>query len=238
MNDQELDILMQRVLLDAIKRDEQSRVETTVTFSPTRKYQRSIAAMLRNPTAWAKKRTRPLWKSVLQRAAVILLVVSLGFGSVMAISPTVRAAVVQWITEWYEEHITYRYAGEEIAGAMPQYEIMALPEGYVESCRIELPNIVSIEYLRENDETNTGISLTYTYMQDGSASDFLAEGAEVIPIIVNGLSGQLILMSNSELSNNTVTWIDGENNIQFEVSAFMGREDILHIAESVILVKR
>lgn len=238
MNDQGLDALMQRALLDAIRREEQSRAETTVTFSPTRKYQRSIAAMLRNPTAWAKKRTRPLWKSVLQRAAVILLVVSLGFGSVMAISPTVRAAVVQWITEWYEEHITYRYAGEEIAGAMPQYEIMALPEGYVESCRIELPNIVSIEYLRENDETNTGISLTYTYMQDGSASDFLAEGAEVIPIIVNGLNGQLILNSDVGSSNSTVTWIDGEMHIQFEVSSFMEKKGILHIAESVSLVEK
>lgn len=238
MNDQELDALMQRVLLDAIKRDEQSRVETTVAFSPTRKYQRSIAAMLQDPTAWAKKRARPLWKSVIQRAAVILLVASLGFGSIMAISPTVRAAVVQWITEWYEEHITYRYAGEEITGAMPQYEIMDLPEGYVESRRIELPNMVSIEYLRENGETNTGISLTYTYMQDGSASDFLTEDAEVIPIIVNGFNGQMVLKDDSAPSNNTVTWIDGENNIQFEVSAFMGQEDILHIAESVSLVEK
>lgn len=238
MNDQELDILMQRVLLDAIKRDEQSRVETTVAFSPTRRYQRSIAAMLQDPITWAKKRARPLWKSVLQRAAVILLVASLGFGSVMAISPTVRATVVQWITEWYEEHITYRYAGEEVAGAMPRYEITDLPEGYVESCRIELPNMVSIEYLRENGETNTGISLTYTYMQDGSASDFLTEGAEVIPIIVNGLNGQLILKSDADSSNSTVTWIDGEMHIQFEVSSFMKKEGILHIAESVSLVEK
>lgn len=238
MNDQELDALMQRVLLDAIKRDEQSRVETTVAFSPTRKYQRSIAAMLQDPTAWAKKRARPLWKSVIQRAAVILLVASLGFGSIMAISPTVRAAVVQWITEWYEEHITYRYAGEEVAGAMPRYEITDLPEGYVESRRIELPNMVSIEYLRENGETNTGISLTYTYMQDGSASDFLTEDAEVAPIIVNGFNGQLILKDDSAPSNNTVTWIDGETHIQFEVSSFIGQEDILHIAESVSLVEK
>lgn len=94
---------------------------------------------------------------------------------------------------------------------MPQYEITDLPEGYVESYRIELPNIVSIEYLRENGETNTGISLTYTtYMQDGSASDFLTEEAEVILIIVNGFSDQLILKSDSGSSNNTVTWIDGE----------------------------
>ena len=238
MNDQELDILMQRVLLDAIKRDEQSRVETTVAFSPTRRYQRRIAAMLQDPITWAKKRARPLWKSVLQRAAVILLVASLGFGSVMAISPTVRATVVQWITEWYEEHITYRYAGEEVAGAMPRYEITDLPEGYVESRRIELPNMVSIEYLRENGETNTGISLTYTYMQDGSASDFLTEDAEVAPIIVNGFSGQLILKDDSAPSNNTVTWIDGEMHIQFEVSSFMKKEGILHIAESVSLVEK
>ena len=53
--------------------------------------------------------------------------------------------------------------------------------------------------------------MTYTtYMQDGSASDFLTEEAEVILIIVNGFSDQLILKSDSGSSNNTVTWIDGE----------------------------
>ena len=46
--------------------------------------------------------------------AVILLVFSLSLGSLMAVSPTVRAAVIRWVTEWYETHITYRYSGEQI----------------------------------------------------------------------------------------------------------------------------
>lgn len=237
MNDQELDILMQRVLLDAIRRDEQKQSRATMPFMPTDRYRHSIAAMLRDPQAWAKKRARPLWKTVLQRAAVILLAASISLGSLMAISPRVRAAMIQWVTEWYEEHITFRFAGEEIAGAMPQYEITNLPEGYVETQYLTLPNMVSIEYLCEDGGSSKGINLTYIYMQDGSASDFKTEDAETIPITVNGLKGQLFLKNGLQPSHNTVTWIDSEKNIQFEVSAYMGREDILQIAESVSLIK-
>ena len=41
----------------------------------------------------------------------------------MAVSPTVRAAVVRWVTEWYETHVVYRFSGEQIADEMPQYGI-------------------------------------------------------------------------------------------------------------------
>ena len=59
---------------------------------------------------------------------MLLLVFSLSLGSLMAVSQTVRAAVV----EWYETHITYRHSGEQIAGDMPWYEITDLLEGYGE----------------------------------------------------------------------------------------------------------
>ena len=99
-------------------------------FKPTHHYQRQIAAMLSDPLKWAQKRARgPLWKNVAQKAAVILLVFSLSLGSLMAVSPTVRAAVVRWVTEWYETHIVYRYSGEQITGEMPQY-------GNVKKCAV------------------------------------------------------------------------------------------------------
>ncbi len=39
----------------------------------------------------------------------------------MAVSPTVRAAVVRWVTEWYETHVVYRFC-ENMTGEMPQYD--------------------------------------------------------------------------------------------------------------------
>ena len=56
---------------------------------------------------------RPVWKMIAQKAAVVLLVISVGFGAIMAASPTARAAFVRWAREWYETHITYRYGGRK-----------------------------------------------------------------------------------------------------------------------------
>ena len=77
MTDRELDRMMQRVLLDAIKRDCEKGTDDVPAFKPTRHYQRQMAAMLKDPLKWERRRARPLWKNVAQKAAVILLVFSL-----------------------------------------------------------------------------------------------------------------------------------------------------------------
>lgn len=235
MTDRELDRMMQHVLLDAIKRDCEKETDDVPAFKPTRHYQRQMAAMLSDPLKWARKRARPIWKSALQKVAMILLVFTLSLGSLMAVSPTVRAAVVRWVTEWYETHIVYRYSGEQIIGEMPQYEITDLPEGYIEDERVNWPSYVSVVY--QNKDTGKTIYLDCTYMQQGSASDYVTDGVEVVPVTVNGLSGQLFLTDDWENKWNTITWIDAERNLQFEIGANVNRDVILHMAESVSLVK-
>ena len=237
MTDRELDKMMQHVLLDAIKRDCEKETDDVPAFKPTRHYQRQIAAMLSDPLKWARKRARPIWKSALQKVAMILLVFSLSLGSLMAVSPTVRAAVVRWITEWYETHVVYRFSGEQITDEMPQYEVTDLPEGYAEIERVEWPSYVSIIYQNVNDENASWIYLQYIYMQQGASGNFGIENADIIPVTVNGLEGQLYLTKDSEQSDSTITWIDPNENILFAVSAALGADDILHIAESVSLVK-
>ena len=237
MTDRELDRMMQHVLLDAIKRDCEKETDDVPAFKPTRHYQRQITAMLSDPLKWARKRARPIWKSVLQKVAMILLVFSLSLGSLMAVSPTVRAAVVRWVTEWYETHVVYRFSGEQLSGEMPQYEITDLPEGYVEDERVDWPTYISIIYRKTNDENASWIYLQYVYMQQGASSNFGTENADIIPVTVNGLEGQLYLTKDSEQSDSTITWIDPDENILFAVSAALGDDDILHIAESVSLVK-
>lgn len=157
----------------------------------------------------------------------------------MAVSPTVRAAVIRWVTEWYDTHITYRYLGEQITDEMPQYEITDLPEGYVEAEgeRVEWPSYVSIVYQNQSDDNAQWIYLRYIYMQQGTISNFEVENADVLPATVNGLDGQLYLARNPEQSDSTITWIDPDKNILFAVDAALDANDILHIAESVSLVK-
>ena len=237
MTDRELDRMMQHVLLDAIKRDCEKETDDVPAFKPTRHYQRQIAAMLKDPLKWERRRARPLWKNVAQKIAVILLVFSLSLGSLMAVSPTVRAAVVRWVTEWYETHVVYRFSGEQIADEMPQYEVTDLPEGYAETERVEWPSYVSIIYQNVNDENASWIYLQYIYMQQGASSNFGIENADIIPVTVNGLEGQLYLTRDTEGADSTITWIVPDENMLFAVSAALNANDILHIAESVSLSK-
>ena len=237
MTDRELDRMMQHVLLDAIKRDCKKETDDVPAFKPTRHYQRQMAAMLSDPLKWARKRARPIWKSALQKVAMILLVFTLSLGSLMAVSPTVRAAVVRWVTEWYETHVVYRFSGEQIADEMPQYEVTDLPEGYAETERVEWPSYVSIIYQNVNDENASWIYLQYIYMQQGASSNFGIENADIIPVTVNGLEGQLYLTRDTEGADSTITWIVPDENMLFAVSAALNANDILHIAESVSLSK-
>ena len=237
MTDRELDRMMQHVLLDAIKRDCEKETDDVPAFKPTRHYQRQIAAMLSDPLKWARKRARPIWKSALQKVAMILLVFTLSLGSLMAVSPTVRAAVVRWVTEWYETHVVYRFSGEQITDEMPQYEVTDLPEGYAEIERVEWPSYVSIIYQNVNDENASWIYLQYIYMQQGASGNFGIENADIIPVTVNGLEGQLYLNRDAEGADSTITWIIPDENILFAVSAALDADSILHMAESVSLVK-
>ena len=233
MTDQELDTLMRRVLLDSLKLDAESVASGELAFEPTPRYQRQMAAMVKDPLKWERRRARPLWKNVAQKAAVILLVFSLSLGSLMAVSPTVRAAVVRWVTEWYETHIVYRYSGEDISGEMPHYEISGLPQGYTEIIRDVYEASVSVVYESPSGDM---ICFDYTHMQQGAANIIAPGDDEIIDVTVNGIQGQLFLPHNSENAK-TITWIDADSNLQFVVKAFCSETDILHIAESVSLVK-
>ena len=237
MTDQELDTLMRRVLLDSLELDAESTASGELVFEPTPRYQRQMAAMVKDPLKWERRRARPLWKNVAQKAAVILLVFSLSLGSLMAVSPTVRAAVVRWVTEWYETHVVYRFSGEQLSGEMPKYEITNLPEGYVEDERVDWPTYISIIYRKANDENAPWIYLRYVYMQQGTVNNIGTEGADIIPVTVNGIEGQLYLARNPDESDSTITWIDPDKNIAFIVDAALDADSILHIAESVSLVK-
>ena len=151
----------------------------------------------------------------------------------MAVSPTVRAAVVRWVTEWYETHIVYRYSGEDISGEMPQYEISGLPQDYIEIIRDVYEASVSVVYESPSGDM---ICFDYTYMQQGAANIIAPGDDEILDVTVNGIQGQFFLPYDPADAK-TITWIDADSNLQFVVKAFCSETDILHMAESVSLVK-
>ena len=105
MTDQALDMLMRRVLINALRKEEESVIEVMESFSPSRRHQRQMEEMLKDPLKWMRKKTRPVWKTIAQKVAVILLVASIGLAGLVAVSPTVQATVIRRITEWIDSNV-------------------------------------------------------------------------------------------------------------------------------------
>ena len=192
-----------------------------------------MRAMLADPTRWLHRQVRPVWKRIVQRAAVILLTCILAFGGVMAFHPTARASVIRWAIEWYEATIDYLYNGKQNAEALPQYGIAELPDGYTETARDIAPGLVSVTYENQRGDV---IYLDYAFMHQGSLSYFNVEDADVFDIHVNGMDGKFFQpRTPGDLC--TIFWIDTEQAIQFAIDGCFEYDALLHMADSVSLCK-
>lgn len=234
MTEQELDRIMHRVLLDSMKAEaEQAGEDQGPSFEPTARHKRQMRAMLEDPRRWLRRRERPLWRRAAQRAAVILLMCILAFGGVMAFSPAARAGVIRWVMERYGNRIDFVYSGEQNREALPEYGIAEPPEGYVETQRYASPGSALVVY---EDQSGGAINLVYDYMSEGAMASYTLNEDDVFDITVHGMNG-LFFQTRISGNNNSLTWIDESQNIQFSVDGNFDMEQLLALAESVSLCK-
>jgi hypothetical protein len=223
-----MDRMMRRALLDAVALDVQRISDPVSTFEPSARHTRQMRQMLKDPLHWARSRNRGALRITAQWAAVVLLFVSLGFGSVMLFSAPARAAVERWVVEWYETHIVYRYSGER-KGILPRYELTGLPEGVTELERIEMYELTDVLYGNENGEL---ISFIYGSTAQGGATVFVPNGDTVTEVMVGRLRGMLFIPQDPE-SMTKLTWIDDEAGVQFTIAAALDEPDMIRLAESL-----
>lgn len=167
---------------------------------------------------------------IAQRAAAVFLAVLIGTGVWLAVDTDARAAVLQWVREWYETHIVYRFSGEP-AKQDASYAPTWMPEGYQEKSASILPGLIKRVY--QNEDQNK-ILMEYVPMQQGTAISAASETAEEESVQINGNQGTLYLESDPN-QNSVLVWCDDCAGMAFTLSASLSREDILHIAESVKL---
>lgn len=224
---------LRNILLDAAATEYADVLSDTESIAVSSRFQRQMQAMLENPNGWAKRRLRPLWKKSIQVAAAVILVCSLSLGALMAISPTVRAAVVNWVTEWYDTYVVYRFSGKSTTDAMPGYDITALPDGYnANGSVLELPGDFEITYANHDGQN---IRFEYARVEKGAALMVRTENMVVSDVMINGCSGKLYLSTDPQQSS-AVVWVDEQSNLQFIIDGFVGGKELLHMAESVSLV--
>lgn len=206
MTEGEENIIIKGVLLEAISRDFSEELSNNKEVSVSPRFKRQMMAMMNNPNKWAERHKRDYRRRFVKVVATIVLTCSLPFGVLTVASPTVRAAVIDWVVEWYESSIIYKFFGESDSTKLPLYEVIDLPFDYTRiGIPQELPNNTEIIY-----ENSDGEILRFEYMrvEEGSAIIIDAENMEVTEIGVNGCPGHLYISVDPEQSNCIKLFID------------------------------
>ena len=228
MTDQELDQMMRRALLDAAAQEAEALPQEPPELSP--RHGRSMRAMLRDPLAWARSRRRPALRTAARHAAAVLLVLVLSAAVLVTVSPQVQADITRWVAEQTGNVLDFQFRGDSPAQPIPQYQITALPEGYVETERTDALDAGNVTYKNSDGDT---ILLSYTY--DGALHRFILNDTDTMSDIrVSGMPGKLIL-STEEKNFNRILWIDAAQNLQFTISAAAEESVIIAMAESISL---
>lgn len=235
MTDQELDQMMRRALLDAAAQEAEALPQEPPELSP--RHGRSMRAMLRDPLAWARSRRRPALRTAARHAAArhaaaVLLVLVLSAAVLVTVSPRARADITRWVAEQTGNVLDFQFRGDSPAQPIPQYQITALPEGYVETERTTNDWITHVEYTCAD---KNWITFSYVYMHDVASTGFsLSDGDKVQDVTVGNLPGKLILAQDPEVKN-ALIWIDSAQNLQFSIIADVDESVIIAMAESISL---
>lgn len=230
MTDQELDQMLRRALLDAAAQEAEALPQEPPELSP--RHGRSMRAMLRDPLAWARSRRRPALRTAARHAAAVLLVLVLSAAVLVTVSPQVRADITRWVAEQTGNVLDFQFRSDSPAQPIPQYQITALPEGYVETERTDALDAGNVTYKNSDGDT---ILLDYAYMQDGALHRIILNDTDTMSDIrVSGMPGKLII-STEEKSFDCILWIDAAQNLQFTITAAAEESVIIAMAESVSL---
>ena len=179
-----------------------------------------------------KKNNHLQLKRVLRMAASFALVILLTGSSVMALSPTARAAVMGWLFGRESDAYVYRSTGTDTnEETITTYDFAEIPEGYTFQQNLLMPNSGLVIY----SEESTGRLLKVFFApNDGSGALYLIpEDATLTPIQLGDVSADFYL-SNVKDESSTIVWTDPQNNYLVSVDGFFSQEELTEMALNLI----
>ena len=179
-----------------------------------------------------KKSHHPQLKRALRMAASFALVILVAGGSVMALSPTARAAVMGWLFGRESDAYVYRSTGTDTnEETITTYDFAKIPEGYSFQQEFLMPNSGLVIY---SEEETSRLLKVFFAPNDGSGALYLIpEDATLIPIQLGDISADFYL-SNIEDESSTIVWTDPENDYLITVDGFFSQEELTDMALNLV----
>lgn len=179
-----------------------------------------------------KNNNHPQLKRVLRMAASFALVILLASGSVMALSPTARAAVMGWLFGQDGTTFSYTSMGEESeSDVYYKYELAEIPEGYF--LWQEIVDESQSIMLYAEEETGHLLKVTGS-PNDGTGAMFLLTTTDEKSTVQIGDITADFYQSSTADSSSGLAWIDPDTDYLICLDGFFSKEELIEMAQSLI----
>lgn len=185
----------------------------------------------KNMKSVIQKNKHPQLNRVLRMAASFALVILVAGGSIIALSPTARAAVLGWLFGQEGNVYSYVSMGNDDSDTLIKYDFPEIPEGYYLWQDIVDPTFGTILYAEEG----TGFLLKIFYCpNEGSSALFLVPEAATKSTVKLGDITADFYLSEVDTSGSSIVWVDPENDYLVSVDGFFSQEELIEMALSLV----
>lgn len=179
-----------------------------------------------------KKNNHPQLKRVLRMAASFALVILVASGSVMALSPTARAAVMGWLFGQDGTTFSYTSMGEESeSDVYYKYDLAEIPEGYF--LWQEIVDESQSIMLYAEEETGHLLKVTGS-PNDGTGAMFLLTTTDEKSTVQIGDITADFYQSSTADSSSGLAWIDPDTDYLICLDGFFSKEELIEMAQSLV----
>ncbi len=192
----------------------------------------SLEFLAKMEALFRRIKRRDAFRQLGRWTAAVIIAVLLSGAALISFDPELRAAFFSWTREIFDNSAEYSFTGE-YEGALPTLRPSWLPEGYFEADVIENYNDCLVVY--KNEENNM-ILFTYSRISENQKIFIESTAFEHKEIFINNYLADIYIPTDKSEST-LCRWIDENIGIVYSINSVLEETIILHIAESVHLVK-
>lgn len=179
-----------------------------------------------------KKNNHPQLNRVLRMAASFALVILVASGSVMALSPTARAAVMGWLFGQDGTTFSYTSMGEESeSDVYYKYDLSEIPEGYF--LWQEIVDESQSIMLYAEEETGHLLKVTGSPNDGNRAMYLVTTSEEKSTVQIGDITADFYLSESDDVSSG-LAWVDPENDYLICLDGFFSKEELIEMAQSLV----
>lgn len=176
-----------------------------------------------------QKTNHPTLYKFLRAAACFLLVVTIGFGTVMTVNAEAREFIAGWVKEQYKSFTRYFFSNEAESTESVKYQLGWLPDGCEFVTSFEIDGGETYIY---TDKQETLIQFIYTSDTKSTHIFVSSDGYTIESVLVNGCPSDIYIAKNPE-ETNTIVWMNADKNVLFIFSGGFSADELIKIAESI-----